>query len=52
MFHADRIGLPKVLETVRKYQLVQGSQYWTPAPLLEDLVSTRDSFGALCAPGA
>ena len=52
MFHADQIGLPKVLDIVRKYQLVQGSEYWTPAPLLEDLASTRDSFGALCAPGA
>jgi 3-hydroxyacyl-CoA dehydrogenase len=52
MFHADRVGLPKVLDIVRKYQLAQGSQYWTPAPLLEDLASTRDSFGALCAPGA
>lgn len=52
MFHADQIGAPKVLEIVRKYQLVQGPQYWTPAPLLEDLASTRDSFGALCAPGA
>jgi 3-hydroxyacyl-CoA dehydrogenase len=50
MFYADRIGLPKVLDTVRKYQLVQGSQYWAPAPLLENLASTRDSFGALCAP--
>lgn len=52
MFYADQVGLPKVLETVRKYQRVQGSQYWSPAPLLEDLASTRDSFGALCAPGA
>ena len=52
MFHADQIGLPKVLDIVRKYQLTQGSQYWAPAPLLEDLASTRDSFGALCAPGA
>jgi 3-hydroxyacyl-CoA dehydrogenase len=51
MFHADAVGLPKVLEIVRKYQLVQGAQYWAPAPLLEDLASTRDSFGALCAPG-
>jgi 3-hydroxyacyl-CoA dehydrogenase len=51
MFHADRVGLPTVLDIVRKYQLVQGSQYWTPAPLLEDLASTHDSFGALCAPG-
>ena len=52
MFHADHLGLPRVLGIVRKYQLVQGSQYWAPAPLLEELASTRDSFGALCAPGA
>ena len=51
MFYADKVGLPKVLDIVRKYQLVQGSQYWAPALLLEDLASTRDSFGALCAPG-
>lgn len=51
MFYADRVGLPKVLEIVRKYQRVQGPQYWEPAPLLEDLASTQDSFGALCAPG-
>jgi hypothetical protein len=52
MFYADQLGLPKVLEIVRKYQHVHGSQYWGPAPLLEDLASTRDSFGTLCAPGA
>ncbi len=52
MFYADQLGLPKVLEIVRKYQRVHGSQYWGPAPLLEDLASTRDSFGTLCAPGA
>ena len=52
MFHADEVGLPKVLDTVRKYQRVHGSQYWAPAPLLEDLASTRDSFGTLSAPGA
>jgi 3-hydroxyacyl-CoA dehydrogenase len=51
MFYADEIGLPKVLDIVRKYQLEQGPQYWTPAPLLQDLASTRDSFGARCAPG-
>ncbi|MEJ1961200.1 MAG: 3-hydroxyacyl-CoA dehydrogenase NAD-binding domain-containing protein [Gammaproteobacteria bacterium] len=51
MFFADHVGLSKGLDIVRKYQLAQGSQYWTPAPLLEDLVSTGDSFGTLCAPG-
>jgi 3-hydroxyacyl-CoA dehydrogenase len=52
MFYADQVGLPRVLEIVRKYQLTEGSEYWAPAPLLEDLASTGDSFGTLCAPGA
>ncbi len=52
MFYADTVGLPTVLETVRQYERAQGSQYWAPAPLLADLASTRDSFGAMCAPGA
>jgi 3-hydroxyacyl-CoA dehydrogenase len=52
MFFADTVGLPRVLEAVRQYERVQGSQYWAPAPLLADLASTRDSFSAMCAPGA
>jgi 3-hydroxyacyl-CoA dehydrogenase len=52
MFYADTIGLPKVLLAIQKYQREQGAQYWTPAPLLADLASTRDSFGAMCATGA
>ena len=51
MFYADTVGLPKVLEAVQKYEGEQGSQYWMPAPLLADLASTRDSFGAICATG-
>ena len=52
MFYADTVGLPNVLESVRKYEREQGARYWTPAPLLDDLASTRDSFGAMCASGA
>jgi 3-hydroxyacyl-CoA dehydrogenase len=52
MFYADTVGLPNVLAAIQKYQNEQGAQYWTPAPLLADLASTRDSFGALCATGA
>jgi 3-hydroxyacyl-CoA dehydrogenase len=52
MFYADTVGLPNVLETIRKYEREQGELYWAPAPLLVDLESTRDSFGALCASGA
>jgi 3-hydroxyacyl-CoA dehydrogenase len=44
MFYADTVGLPKVPDAVRRYEREQGPQYWAPAPLLEDLASTRDSF--------
>jgi len=49
MFYADSVGLPKVLQAIQKYEREQGSQYWAPAPLLADLASTRDTFGAMCA---
>jgi 3-hydroxyacyl-CoA dehydrogenase len=52
MFYADTVGLPRVVETMRELADTAGPQYWTPAPLLEDLASTRDSFASLCAPGA
>lgn len=51
MFHADTVGLPQVVESMRRLAETSGPQYWTPAPLLEDLASTRDSFASLCAPG-
>jgi len=37
MFYADTIGLPKVLARIREFG-------WTPAPLLEKLVSEGRSF--------
>jgi 3-hydroxyacyl-CoA dehydrogenase len=52
MFHADTLGLPRVLEILRKYEREQGAENWTPSPLLVDLASTRDSLGSLCAAGA
>jgi 3-hydroxyacyl-CoA dehydrogenase len=52
MFYADTVGLPQVVEAMRRLAETVGPQYWTPAPLLEDLASTRDSFASLCAPGA
>jgi 3-hydroxyacyl-CoA dehydrogenase len=52
MFYADTVGLPRVVETMRRLADTAGSRYWAPAPLLEDLASTRDSFASLCAPGA
>lgn len=52
MFYADAVGLPQVVESMRRLAETVGSQYWTPAPLLEDLASTGDSFASLCARGA
>jgi 3-hydroxyacyl-CoA dehydrogenase len=52
MFYADTVGLPNVLESTRNYERELGALYWTPAPLLVDLASTRDSFGAMCVSGA
>ncbi len=43
MFYADSVGLPKVLERVKQYR-AQFGDYWTPAPLLERLVSEGRGF--------
>ena len=39
MFYADTIGLPRVLEGMRKYRGLFGPMHWQPAPLLERLVA-------------
>jgi 3-hydroxyacyl-CoA dehydrogenase len=45
MFFASEIGLPKVLEAMRKFQQgYQGSQ-WQPDPLLVSLAGQAQSFG-------
>jgi len=46
MFYADTVGLPKVLEVIRKYEAEQGAQYWTPAPLLQELAARGASFAS------
>jgi 3-hydroxyacyl-CoA dehydrogenase len=44
MFYADSVGLPKVLESIRKFQKgYQGSQ-WKPAPLLVKLANESRRF--------
>jgi 3-hydroxyacyl-CoA dehydrogenase len=43
MFYADTIGLPTVLHRVKSYRERFGD-YWTPAPLLERLVSDGRGF--------
>jgi 3-hydroxyacyl-CoA dehydrogenase len=46
MFHADTIGLPKVLAAIRRYGAAHGERYWTPAPLLVTLAQQESGFGA------
>jgi 3-hydroxyacyl-CoA dehydrogenase len=44
MCYADMIGLGNVLEATRKYRDRYGDRYWTPAPLLEQLVREGRTF--------
>jgi 3-hydroxyacyl-CoA dehydrogenase len=44
MFHADTIGLPTLLEGVRKYERLFGPMHWRPAPLLVRLVEQGKSL--------
>ncbi len=46
MFHADAIGLPKVLGAIRRFAAAHGERWWTPAPLLVTLAERESSFGA------
>ncbi|NJM35225.1 MAG: hypothetical protein HC850_11520 [Rhodomicrobium sp.] len=46
MFHAQSIGLAQVLAAVRQFQASMGSDYWAPAPLLEERVRTEKSTWA------
>jgi 3-hydroxyacyl-CoA dehydrogenase len=39
MFHAQTIGLPTLLDGIRKYRDRFGPMHWEPAPLLEELVA-------------
>ncbi len=39
MFHAQTIGLPTLLDGIRKYRDRFGPMHWEPAPLLEELVT-------------
>jgi 3-hydroxyacyl-CoA dehydrogenase len=46
MFYADTLGLAVVLDGVRRFAQTLGKQYWTPAPLLEELERSGGSFQA------
>jgi 3-hydroxyacyl-CoA dehydrogenase len=44
MFYADQIGLDRVLEQIRLFHKRLGADFWTPAPLLEELASSGHGF--------
>jgi 3-hydroxyacyl-CoA dehydrogenase len=46
MWHADTVGLPRVLERVRQFQRAHGDR-WRPAPLLERLAAEGRTFASL-----
>lgn len=46
MFHADRIGLKKVMRSIEAFQYGHQSWAWRPAPLLEQLADQNQNFGA------
>ena len=43
MWYADRVGLDRVLGRIRDFERIHGAS-WAPAPLLEELVSSGQSF--------
>lgn len=47
MFHADRQGLPEVLDSIRRFAAGRHGWAWEPAPLLVDLVERGSNFDAL-----
>ncbi|OCC24392.1 hypothetical protein MB02_07370 [Croceicoccus estronivorus] len=49
MFHADVIGLPAVLESIRTYAAGRHGWAWEPAPLLVDLAARGETFEILNA---
>ncbi len=50
MKYADSVGLPTVLEDIRRFAR-DDPLFWTPAPLLEKLVSEGGEFSSLNHPG-
>ncbi|HEX6793845.1 MAG TPA: 3-hydroxyacyl-CoA dehydrogenase NAD-binding domain-containing protein [Casimicrobiaceae bacterium] len=44
MYHADAVGLPVVHDAICRYRDRFGPDFWTPAPLLEELVRSGGRF--------
>ncbi|MFT5489551.1 MAG: 3-hydroxyacyl-CoA dehydrogenase, partial [Alphaproteobacteria bacterium] len=43
MYHADQVGLPKVLARVEEFHAAHG-KLWQPSALLRDLAGSGGSF--------
>ncbi|HUI82364.1 MAG TPA: 3-hydroxyacyl-CoA dehydrogenase NAD-binding domain-containing protein [Bryobacteraceae bacterium] len=46
MFYADTVGLDKVLARVEEFEARHGSDLWSPAPLLKQLVRDGKTFAS------
>jgi 3-hydroxyacyl-CoA dehydrogenase len=46
IFYADTIGAGAVLDGICRFAELHGRQYWTPAPLLEEIAAAGDTFQA------
>jgi 3-hydroxyacyl-CoA dehydrogenase len=46
MFHADSVGLPKVLASIEKYAQGRHGDAWKPAPLLVRLAAEGKGFNS------
>jgi 3-hydroxyacyl-CoA dehydrogenase len=44
MYYADEVGLATVLDAIRGYRERFGADFWTPAPLLEELDASGGQF--------
>jgi 3-hydroxyacyl-CoA dehydrogenase len=44
MFYADTVGCAAVLRGIRKLAETHGREYWTPAPLLEEIAAASGTF--------
>lgn len=47
MFHADRVGLPKVVRRIEDFEKQHGSELWHPAALLLQLANSGETFTCL-----
>jgi cytochrome c551/c552 len=44
MFYAGTVGLKNVLARLREFERQHGSDLWKPAPLLQELAESDETF--------